>query len=188
MSTTTATTTASPTAGDAPTDASYKVSKADLIEMSRAAARGDSLTVFKLMTKFRLEWYSYDIMRLTELSKKYGPLETNGDALIALLQTHEKGPVSVNEGMIDYLDEALLRAEEEGKEVPQDIKDIIDKVKNNEEISEEEAKKLYSWALEMKEFVIPAEYRIEKINNELNTLQDGYEEQLRKSNRMAESL
>lgn len=174
--------------GNDPTDKPYEVSQEEIDELFDAAGRGDSIAVLRLSTKFRLGWYSYDIMRLTELSKKYGPLETNGDALISLLQTHEKGAVSVNEGMIAYLDEALAQAEAAGKEVPQEIKDIIDKVKNGEEISEEEAKKLYSWALEMKELVVPAEYRIEKINNELNTLQDGYEEELRKSGRMADSV
>ena len=174
------------TSGTTVSDQPYEVSQEEVDAMFAAAAAGDLLTVVKLLAKFGLGWYSYDIQRLTELSKKYGPLETHGDALISLLQTHDEGAVSVNKEMIAYLDEALLRAKEEGKEASGEIKGIINKVKNNQKISEEEAKKLYSWALEMKEIVIPAEYRIEKISNELNTLQDGYEEQLRKAGRLAD--
>lgn len=184
MTTTTATTSTSSDVSS--TDQPYEVSQEEVDKLFEAAASGDTLTVMALLTKFGLGWYSYDIQRLTELSQKYGPLETNGDALISLLQTHEKGAVSVNEGMIAYLDEALLQAENAGKEVPSDIKEIIDKVKNNQEISGEEAKKLYSWSLEMKELVVPAQYRIEKVSNELNTLQDGYEDQLRKTGRMSD--
>jgi len=183
--TSTAATTGTSTDGSS-TDQPYEVSQEEVDFLFETAESGDSLPLMASLTRFGLGWYSYDIQRLTELSKKYGPLETNGDALISLLQTHEKGAVSVNEGMIAYLDEALLQAEIAGKEVPSDIRAIIDKVKNGEEISGEEAKKLYSWSLEMKELVIPAEYRIEKISNELNTLQDGYEEELRKSGRLSD--
>lgn len=104
--TSTASTTGTSTDGSS-TDQPYEVSQEEVDFLFETAASGDSLPLIKSLTRFGLGWYSYDIQRLTELSEKYGPLETNGDALISLLQTHEKGAVSVNEGMIAYLDEAL---------------------------------------------------------------------------------
>lgn len=166
----------------------YEVSEDDVDAMFEAAADGDFLTVTKYLTEFGLSWYSYDIQRLTELSKKYGPLETHGDALISLLQTHDTGAVSVGTEMIAYLDEALIRSKEAGTEASSEIQGIISKVKNNEGISQDEAKKLYSWSLEAKAIVVPPEYRIEKVSNELGTLQDGYEEELRRAGRLADLI
>lgn len=169
-------------------DKSYDVSQEEVNALFAAAADGDVVTVTIKLNQFGLEWYSYDIQRLTELSKKYAPLETHGDALISLLQTHEKGNVPANEGMLDYLDEAIEVAQAKGMQIPANIMGTINKIKGKQDVGEEDAKRLYSWALEMKEFVIPAEYKIEKISNELNTLQDGYEEQLRKAGRMADVI
>lgn len=169
-------------------DRPYDVSQEEVNALFAAAAAGDALTVVRLLNEFGLDWYSYDIQRLTELSKQYAPLETHGEALISLLQTHEKGAIPANEGMVAYLDEAMEQARQEGRQIPGNIWGIINKIKGKQDVGEEDAKRLYSWALEMKEFVIPAEYKIEKISNELNTLQDGYEEQLRKAGRMADVI
>ena len=167
-------------------DRPYDVDQAEINALCAAVAAGDVVSVVIKLNEFGLDWYSYDIQRLTELSKQYAPLETHGDALISLLQTHEKGPVPANEGMLAYLAAAIEQAQKDGKEIPGNIFDTINKIRNKKDVGEEDAKRLYSWALEMKEFVIPAEYKIEKISNELNTLQDGYEEQLRKAGRMAD--
>ena len=167
-------------------DSPYDVSQEEVNALFAAAAAGDVVTVTVKLNEFGLSWYSYDIQRLTDLSKKYAPLETHGDALISILQTHEEGAVPANDEMLKYLDEAIEQAQKENKEIPGNVMQTIYNIKNKVEVEEEDAKRLYSWALEMKEFVIPAEYKIEKISNELNTLQDGYEEQLRKASRMAD--
>ncbi|HEX4916348.1 MAG TPA: hypothetical protein VFV43_00475 [Limnobacter sp.] len=171
-----------------PIDSPYQVSQSQVDEMFQAAARGDTVTVTRLVTEFSLGWYSYDILRLSKISEHYGPLETNGDALISLLQTHEKGAVEANAQMIAYLDEAVRQAALANKPASSQILGIIQKIKNKQEIGEEDAKRLYSWALEMKEFVVPGDYRIEKVQHELNSLQDGYEKELRDADRMAEAV
>ncbi|HEX4879467.1 MAG TPA: hypothetical protein VFV39_06455 [Limnobacter sp.] len=166
----------------------YEVSQEQVDEIFRAAAQGDTVKVSRLLTEFALGWYSYDILRLSKISEYYGPLESNGDALISLLQTHEKGAVSANANMIAYLDEAVRQAEISGKPVSGQILGIIQKIKNKQDIGEEDAKRLYSWALEMKELVIPGNCRIEKVQHELDSLQDGYDKELRKSERMADAV
>jgi hypothetical protein len=156
----------------------YEIDESKVDQMFEAAARGDTQTVLLLATGLQLGGYTYDIERLTELAAWYGPLETNGDALISLLQTHEEGAVEANEDMKRYLNEARAQMSASGKPIPNDVLEVFNKVMNGEKINEEQAKKLYSWCLEAKELVIPSDYRSAIIGEQLQRLRDQYDQKV----------
>lgn len=153
---------------DEPPEA-YELTQEDIDALYDAVARGDTLEVIRLSTKLQLGPYTYDILMLTEQSNWYGPLESNGDALISLLQTHKEGKVEINDHMKRFLEEAKAQMEAAGTPLSGDQLKIYNKVINGEDIDEEEAKTLYSWALDAKELVIPSEFRSSVISQQIET-------------------
>lgn len=176
-------------------NAGYQIDHEKIKEIFEAAQRGDITTVLQLTFEFGLGWYTYDIERLTRIGNEKAPLESNGDALASLLQTHKDGTVSINENMKLYLNEGrkLMAAPPEGSRLAAnppsaEIDNIINKVINQQGINEGEAKKLYSWCLEAKEYVIPPEFRTEIISSQLKGLQEKYEQELLKGAKLTESF
>lgn len=157
-------------------------------DLFEAAAQGNTQQVLVLVTALGLEWTSYDIERFTELAKWYGKLETNGDALTSLLSTHKEGHIEINEDMRLFINEAVLQMTKAGKAPTPEMQAIINKVLNGQEISEEEAKSLYSWLLGAKESVVPTPYRITSISQTIKQLQDQYEQYLQSGGRWISAL
>ena len=182
-------------AGGTPNAESFEIDPDEVQAIFQAAGEGNTFALLDRTFKFGLGWYTYDIERLTKIGNEKAPLESNGDALASLLQTHKEGNVSINENMKLYLNEGrkLMAAPPEGSRLAKnppssEINQIINKVVNQEKISESEAKKLYSWCLEAKEYVIPPEFRTEIISSQLKSLQDKYEQELLKGSKLAESF
>lgn len=177
-----------PLTDGAPQIGTYNVSQDDVNALFEAAGRGDINVVIKLIQKFGLGWYTYDITRLTELSKWYGPLEANGDALINLLLSHKGGKLEINEHMRRFLTEAKAQMQAAGKAIPANINDSINKLLLGQDLSEEEAKNLHTWCLGAKPLVIPSDFRADTISAQLKTLQQKYEEELIRAGRMADKF
>lgn len=156
----------------------FEISDADLDELFEAAARGDTLTVLRLSTNLQLGTFTYDIEYLTAQSQWYGPLESNGDALISLLQSHKDGELEINDHMRSFLKEAKAQMDAAGKPMSGEILKIYNKVMNGEKINEEDAKKFYSWCLDAKELVIPAEFRSSVIGEQLKRARQEYDQKV----------
>ena len=172
----------------APKDKPFELDQKDVDAMFEAARRGDVSTVLGLINRMGLDWYTFDIQRLDSMSKWYGPLESNGDALTSLLSAHKEGKVAVNEHMRQFLEEGRLQAAASGKPIKGEELQALNKVLNNQDLSESEAKNLYSWCLEVKPLVVPADMRADYVSNLMKTLQQKYEEELLKAGRLADSF
>lgn len=187
MSATTVTST-TPLSTNAPVIPGYTVSQDQVDQLFEAARNGDVNLVISLATKFGLDWFSYDIDRLNRISKWYGPLESNGDSLINLLQGHKGGKFEINADMRSFLEEARLQMNAAQKDTPSGVNSTINKLFNGEDISEEEAKNLYKWCLQAKPLVIPGDMKGEFITSVLKTLQQKYEEELLRGGRLADAF
>lgn len=167
--------TTTPITGDIPENKPYTVDEEKWRQLFVAVSNGDISTVMILCNSLGLGPMSYDIERLTTLNKYYGPLESNGDALAAILQSHTKGKVDLTDGMRAFLLEAKAQADHAGKPLSDTVRRAYYKIMNGQDLDEEEAKALYGWCVDMKELVIPSDYRSSILSEQIKQLKNQYD-------------
>lgn len=146
-----------------------------IVNMINSAGNGYTADMLAFSLSLTLGWSGYDIRILTEQGEYYGPLESNADALNNLLQTHKEHVVEINDTMKRYLDRAVEVMQTRPTGVPDNIRDTINRLKNGESVSEEQAKALFSWSNEAKEYVIPSGFRTSVLANQLEHSENRYQ-------------
>lgn len=158
-----------------PSDPPRADDSAKIDQLFALAKAGDIQSVIVLATQLQLGWFSYDIERLTNLSKYYSPRESGADGLINLLQSHTKGVVEIHDNMKLFLESAKLEMQGHNESMTQDQLSAYNKLLNGQEIEEEDAKRMYSWCLQAKEYVVPSEFRSTVITENLKELRQQYD-------------
>lgn len=155
---------------------SYKPDETKINEMWDAAGRGDWLKVSILTNDLEIGWLGAEMKRLATLGEHYGKLEKGADSLMAVLNAHTKdGKLDASEVMLDFIDTGVELLTKAGKAPSPEVMAIITKVKNGEEISQEEAQKLYAWAADAKLAVVPAEYSSEALASQAKSARERYD-------------
>lgn len=144
-------------------------------QLFAAAKAGDIPTVIVLCTQMQLGWYSEDIERLTNQSKYYSPRESGADGLINILQSHTGGTVEIHDDMKAFLVSAKPAMEKHGEAMSADQESAYNKLMNGQDLNETESKRMYSWCLQAKEYVVPSEFRSTVVTENLKELRQKYD-------------
>jgi hypothetical protein len=154
----------------------YKPDETKLNEMWDAAGRGDWMRVSVLIGDLEVGWLGQEMKRLAELGNHYGTLEKGADSFMAVLNAHTKdGKVEASQVMLDFVDTGVELTTKAGNPPSTEVMEIITKIKSGEEISQEEAQKLYAWCADAKLLAVPAEYSSEALAAQAKSARERYD-------------
>lgn len=143
----------------------YEPNLQDVLDIYDSVARGDWVGVTLAIGSVDLSISAYEMRRLSALADHYGPLESGADSLSAMLQAHTKdGPLGpLSNSQISFLDEAVAVFKAKHQNIDPSILSLINKIKTNQSISQEDAVKLYGWCTDAKLVTIPRQVSSEQL-------------------------
>lgn len=155
---------------------SYKPDESTLNEMWSAAGRGEWMKVSTLMGDLEVGWLGQEMKRLATLGEHYGQLEKGADSFMAVLNAHTKdGKIDVSKNMLDFVDTGTELQTKASNPPSPEVMEIINKIKNGDSVSQEEAQKLYAWSADAKLVAVPAEYSSEALAAQAKSARERYD-------------
>ncbi len=146
-----------------------------------AAESGQWSQVALLIVNVNMTWRGHELNRLSEAGSFFAPLYDSAEAAKAILNSlTEDGVITLEKDMVRFFEIAFaLGAHDpsilgEGKDTGKDYSTFL-KIKNGEEISEEEAKSLYAFAVQMTRHVIPPAFVPETLASQSESARQRYE-------------
>lgn len=138
----------------------------------------------------------HEIKRLTQDVKTFGELEAAADSLGAVLQGHGEGKITMTDKQKAFLMEAFelhdlkvkfgskqlsVMSGDRNSEKAKTPLEVATKIAKGEDISKEDALKLYSFVTESKVDVIPAHATREALSQSMNRLRNELDEDSRRT-------
>lgn len=154
----------------------YKPDEAKLNDIWAAAGRGDWMTVSKLTGDLEVGWLGSEMRNLAEEGNHYGQLEKGADSFMAVLNAHTKdGKIDASKNMLDFVETGVELQTKAGNPPSPEVMEVINKVKNGDSVSQEDAQKLYAWSADAKLVAVPAEYSSEALAAQAKSARERYD-------------
>lgn len=161
----------------APTVQPYEGDPERMAKAWKAAASGNHTEALMHVATLRAGHSAHEIERLNQISEWFTTLEREADGLLLDLNAvTDARTIELSERHLTYIREAWLQME--NKENPEPASPEVERAKvvllRGDKLEEADAKRLYSFLTSAKEFVIPAEFNMETITQQMKTAQEEF--------------